>query len=779
MKQKRILAILLLLCLCVNLFACGIQPDAPTDPSLPSDATTATDSDPVPGPWQDYQAAKKAMGLLRDYTVHFDYKLTYTVENQVYRESSIGTVAYAGHGASEKVFVQENLHLGSYETVYYRSYFNGMGYCRVENCNFSSEITMAEFLSQVIPSILLNEGNYNTINSEITENGTRYRFEDAIRMENWTNFGASQTLTKAYGTAELSSDNQLMASDYHAEYLYGGIAYTLDVAVTIDRQTPPDFSMQPVYPEECATLNDLQIPRMLIQAVAAIFDTTNMTATYMDTCFSEAFSVIRSQSGSCDIYGSGNNLSALVANSLSVTNYTGTAVTNTQTIQFSDGIYSDTSHSGETITVDTVTPEDMRIKCEDIILSALYTLPAIQSAEITLTDDFIYIKFTGNSQFADSLCAGIYDVFSLNLDSYSNYQYSTVENSGYLALNRYTKQPTAAGLSLERIHDINGVSCRLTYQLDQSIQLPSATAYNTITGTTPEEPAPTEPVKPLFYKVTGTDGQTLYLLGTVHVGDNRTSFLPEQIMTALQSADALAVEFDSFAFNDALHTDAALQQAFSDAYYYSNHGTYADHLDSESANMLDLMIKASGQNNINAPYTRVAIWCSKLKNYYLSLGSDLTSDKDMDSRLLQWAKAQNKPIYEVESGIAQLQTMTGFSDQWQQMQLQSLLEQGLTNYCADTETLYALWCSGDEEGLTAYLSTDTSAMTEEELALWKDYYKAMYTNRNKAMTKIAKQYLQSGETVFMAVEIAHVLGNGGILHRLQDAGYTIELISYE
>ena len=70
-------------------------------------------------------------------------------------------------------------------------------------------------------------------------------------------------------------------------------------------------------------------------------------------------------------------------------------------------------------------------------------------------------------------------------------------------------------------------------------------------------------------------------------------------------------------------------------------------------------------------------------------------------------------------------------------------------------------------------------MTNEELTLWNEYKKAMYTNRNKNMAKIAKQYLQSDETVFYAVGIAHILGENGLIERLQDAGYTVEQVIYE
>ena len=45
--------------------------------------------------------------------------------------------------------------------------------------------------------------------------------------------------------------------------------------------------------------------------------------------------------------------------------------------------------------------------------------------------------------------------------------------------------------------------------------------------------------------------------------------------------------------------------------------------------------------------------------------------------------------------------------------------------------------------------------------------------------KLTGLTLESGETVFFAVGLAHLLGDGGIIERLQDAGYTVELVEFQ
>jgi len=104
------------------------------------------------------------------------------------------------------------------------------------------------------------------------------------------------------------------------------------------------------------------------------------------------------------------------------------------------------------------------------------------------------------------------------------------------------------------------------------------------------------------------------------------------------------------------------------------------------------------------------------------------------------------------------------------------------------EELYELWCAGDEATLREELSdeVDTSELTEEELAeyeaqkhLHEEYNKAMSYDRNDGMLKVAIEYLESGDVVFYAVGLAHLLNNvNGLVDALRAAGYTVELVQY-
>ena len=99
-----------------------------------------------------------------------------------------------------------------------------------------------------------------------------------------------------------------------------------------------------------------------------------------------------------------------------------------------------------------------------------------------------------------------------------------------------------------------------------------------------------------------------------------------------------------------------------------------------------------------------------------------------------------------------------------------------------------MWCAGDEAALRKELSFEAQleALTDEERAEYEtqkpyidEYNQTMSYDRNDGMLEVAKEYLESGDTVFFAVGLAHLLDDvNGLVDALRDAGYTVELVSY-
>jgi len=271
----------------------------------------------------------------------------------------------------------------------------------------------------------------------------------------------------------------------------------------------------------------------------------------------------------------------------------------------------------------------------------------------------------------------------------------------------------------------------------------------------------------------------MYLFGTIHVGDVRTGFLPAAFYDAFSASDSLAIECNSTAFEEQLEKDDALSEKVTAASFYMDGTTTKDHIsDPEVYDRALQYLKATGSYNMNALQMKPIVWNQTIENRVLSFGYTLSPEMGMESRLEQLAKEQNKPILEIESALFQLEMLGNFSDPLQELILRSGMEAPTQAIWQSVHELYDLWCIGNEEALIQEMKTDLSDMTEEEKALYAEYDKAMIVDRNEGMLKAAIDYLESGETVFYAVGLAHLLTDNGLVFTLRDAGYTVELVPY-
>ena len=136
----------------------------------------------------------------------------------------------------------------------------------------------------------------------------------------------------------------------------------------------------------------------------------------------------------------------------------------------------------------------------------------------------------------------------------------------------------------------------------------------------------------------------------------------------------------------------------------------------------------------------------------------------------------------------QIQMMSNFSEELTIWMLEGIPEYSGNEGWEGSMELFELWCAGDEEALRERISceVDTSEMTEEELAdyeehkhLLEEYNETMSHDRNDGMLEVAIEYLESGETIFYAVGLAHLLDEtNGLVDALREAGYTVELVTF-
>lgn len=804
MKLKPLFAILL--CLGV-LFAAGCREEKPPETTPPTTNTpeTTVPTTAPPDPAEDYTAAIEALGTEAVKMIATVSK-TVTVAGQVFTSESDLYMDYWNIGTNDFLAkVKETVNYGQHVYKVEELFGSGSVYQTIGERQYISSMTAEDFTSRY-PGIQLLDPALYTVTLE--NDGAVIRFTDATGVEEWLG-GEEAELITADAVLTLNGSGAAETLEYNAQFRLGPGEFSVRCTVEYSAST-----QKPELPSSMAdytVLEDIDGGWMMEAAYGYLLQAEQFSSTTLSTIQSQAAGFAVNTQQSVDTYVTGKGTDYRFETNMYAMDASGSEeVENTE--KFIDGKYTTAINGEEPVHNPSISAANIQTAATTILTANITDSNIFTGAEITSLGSLILVEYSCTEDFARSIqqviCATYFGDPSLLDNLASSYQTNKMEF--YLALDSYTMLPTAVGYLYEGCHVIDGYECLILQQVDQSFDLASISSHNAIY----EEPAPdVEPENkptPLFYRVTGTDGQEMWLFGTIHVGDDRTAFLPHEITDALLAADALAVECDTEGFNEQVEEDEALQEEVSGYYYYTD-GTIADHLDTEDLyEDARKALRATGGYFFNSDYQKASMWSSSIGNYYLSQGRQLVSEKGIESRLEKIAEENDIPLWEVESSLFQIRMLTGYSDYLQEFQLySSTYSHGKETWEATAE-LYELWCAGDEAALIEEIAREPWIITEEDLAEWEsqedleeedladikkirenletinaeldkiyqEYTTAMEIDRNARMLEVAKEYLESGKTVFYAVGLAHLLAEDGLVNTLRDAGYTVELVTY-
>ena len=795
MNFKRLMALILACILLVSMAACGgPEPTQPTTApttqptTIPTTAQTTapttppTTIPPEPDPSEVYHTAVQALSVQTELSLTIQAKRTLTICGETFEENSTQVVTYVGFGTDTfRAYCSETVNQDGFVTKYIEHFQDGICYTDIDDSYyFCGEMTPEEYTGRIVPPVMLDGALYE----DITKTGDTIYFASPTAGESWI-VPEYAELVDATGSVKLDSDGNILHYFYNVTYTVGGneIRYDIDMVVNPSENWIVDAVSDP---ERYTKLDYLDTVRLLQNAYGYLdqaYDNHSLTTSIAESFMSQAGGVMLNRSTTINSWGFSNHYTSEVA--ISVYQMTMNGEDRLKQVEhFENNVYTVSIDDAEPINQSGVTAQAFKNYVSQYLFSNMPELDLLINATAEDLGSLYYMELTFDDEMGKIICGFICDMFWEDesfLDNLAS-DYSTETMDFYLAVDKYTGLPTAVGFDYQGKHTIEKYDYALSLQADQSISLYSATAYKTLTDKvlTPDEPE--EKAMPLFYHVTGVNGEEMWLLGTIHVGDARTSYLPQKIYDAFDSADALAVEFNSEAFNDAMEQDEELASQVSACYFYGDGTTTADHIkDEELYTYAKKLLKATGNYHMNMPYAKAYLWGNSIENFLLDQFHSLSSQQGVDNQLIWRAQDQKKPIYDVESGLFQAQMLTGFSDPLQEMLLLESVSMDPLEYVASTQNLFEMWCSGDEAALIAYLTkeADLSEATEEELALIEEYNNAMETNRNDDMLDVAIGYLESGEVVFYAVGLAHLLAEDGLVNTLRDAGYTVELVEFQ
>lgn len=256
-----------------------------------------------------------------------------------------------------------------------------------------------------------------------------------------------------------------------------------------------------------------------------------------------------------------------------------------------------------------------------------------------------------------------------------------------------------------------------------------------------------------------SNGNTVYLVGSMHIADDSFYPLRPEFEEAFAEADYLGVEIDI-----SKAADEEQQKLIMDLGMYQDGTTLKDHVSSETYAKLGGILKQSGMqpNALDAFKPWVAeTTISSLK----SVKAGYEASAGIDLYFIQKAIERKVPILELETYESQLGMFDNFSKELQEKNLNIALD-NFDELDESVNQMAEMWKTGNDEQLLEL----TNSMSGDE-----EYNKAMLIDRNIGMADKIDGYLKNGknEEYFIVVGSAHYLGEHGIVKLLKDKGYTV------
>ncbi|MDX1806791.1 MAG: TraB/GumN family protein [Paenisporosarcina sp.] len=264
------------------------------------------------------------------------------------------------------------------------------------------------------------------------------------------------------------------------------------------------------------------------------------------------------------------------------------------------------------------------------------------------------------------------------------------------------------------------------------------------------------PSEGIFHRIQ-KDNQTVYLLGSIHIGDQTIYPLNEKIDVAFEKADHLAVEINIGDINETEASQSMMQQGL-----YQDGTTLSSIVEDEVFNDVVGYLSDLGLNE--EMINQFQPWFVTMMLSEVALGkSNLTSENGIDKHFITRATEKKLPIISLESVESQIASISSAPVEEQIESLEITLD-SMDIYEKELSQLLRVWRSGNID-VIAHLrdlseGSDQSAMDERDL-LMADKIEGFLN-------------ADDGETYFVVVGALHLAGENSIVDLLETRGYSIE-----
>ncbi|HEV2990189.1 MAG TPA: TraB/GumN family protein [Candidatus Angelobacter sp.] len=251
---------------------------------------------------------------------------------------------------------------------------------------------------------------------------------------------------------------------------------------------------------------------------------------------------------------------------------------------------------------------------------------------------------------------------------------------------------------------------------------------------------------------------TVYLFGSIHVGDSSLYPLPRAVESAFAASKVLAVEFNIKSVDQ-----MKMLKLIQENGMYSNDDSLSQHISKETSAALDEFCSKNGMPRMMLDRTKP--WVAAITVIALAAkaaGED--PELGIDMHFLNEVKEPQR-IDELESADFQVSILSSATEQEQQEFLAASLKQA--DKVKDmVHQMQQAYTSGDTESL--------EKLVREEEGGPKTLMKKLLDDRNVTMAQRVEQYLKGKEPSFVVVGAGHMIGEKGIVKLLQEKGYHVE-----
>ena len=272
--------------------------------------------------------------------------------------------------------------------------------------------------------------------------------------------------------------------------------------------------------------------------------------------------------------------------------------------------------------------------------------------------------------------------------------------------------------------------------------------------------------KSIFWKIEKSGLEPSYLLGTMHMADERIAHLVGKRLEAFENSSTIIVE-NIEALDPAGATAAMLE--LREMTFITDGTTLEDRLEPETIEKLKIAAQERGMPYPVAIIMQPWLIASSVALPACEMEAKRSGKPVLDALIAEMAKDAGKDLVGLETIEEQFSAMANLPEAFHIEALRETLNMGsLAEDVMETmKKLYANGSIGMILPLTKAVSPATSTSSDYE-----DFQTSLITNRNQVMAERSIPFLEKGKA-FVAVGALHLPGADGLVEKFRDAGYSV------